>query len=92
MTKQSSLRTENLEVFSERIVSMMRDYNISLKEAVTWDMEGFDSYDTKNIRHISHYLVVNGLTEYDDRLFYLKVMNGEIPNIGLKVNNDASRD
>ena len=74
---------QNLQVFNERIVSMMRDYDISLKTAILWDMEGFDNYNPKVDAHVQHYLVVNGINDVEDRLFYLKIMKGVSPDIGL---------
>jgi hypothetical protein len=92
---KDSYRLKNLKVFTERIVSMMRDYNISLKQAVIWDMEGFGNYNPTISAHIQHYLIVNGILNVNDRLFYIKVLRGFAPDIKLKElenNNDAPRD
>lgn len=92
---KDSYRLKNLRVFTERIVSMMRDYDISLKQAVLWDMEGFGNYDPTISAHIQHYLLVNGIRNANDRLFYIKVLRGFTPDIKLKElenNNDAPGD
>lgn len=88
------LRIKNLEVFNERLVSMMRDYDISLRQAIIWDMEGFDNYNYKRDTHLQHYLIVNGIVDVEDRLFYLRVMKRVLPDYKLTTenSNDTSRD
>lgn len=83
-----SLRLLNLSVFNERLVSMMKDYTITLKQAIIWDMEGFDSYDYRKDTHLQHYLIVNGIVDVEDRLFYLKIVKGLSPDIKLTARQD----
>lgn len=74
---------------------MMKDYDISLKEAITWDMEGFDNYNPEISAHVQHYLVANGIHNAYDRLFYVKIMRGLTPDFKLSKlenSNDTSRD
>lgn len=71
---------------------MMRDYNITLRQSLIWDMEGFDSYNYKKDSHVQHYLIVNGIVDVEDRLFYLRVVKGLCPDIKLTAEqkNDAT--
>jgi hypothetical protein len=88
------LRLKNLQVFNERLVSMMKDYDITLKQAIIWDMEGFDNYNYKKDTHLQHYLIVNGIIDVEDRLFYLRVVKGISPDIKLRdeQKNDTTRN
>lgn len=93
--KADIYRRINLKVYAERLVSMMKDYDITLKEAISWDMEGFGNYNPSLVSHIHHYLVANGLHDTDDRLFYVKVMRGLVPDFKLSKlenSNDTSRN
>lgn len=91
-----AIRLKNLSALTERLVSMMRDYGITLKQAVIWDMEGFGNYNPKLPSHVQHYLLVNGITNVEDRLFYIKLLRGLSPDIALKElesdNNDTPTD
>ena len=91
-----AIRLKNLSVLTERLVSMMRDYDITLKQAVMWDMEGFDNYNPKIPSHVQHYLLVNGIINVEDRLFYIKLLRGLSPDIALKElesnDNDTPRN
>ena len=87
-----AIRIKNLAVLTERLISMMRDYNITLKQAVMWDMEGFDNYNPKIAAHIQHYLLVNGVNNVDDRLFYIKIVKGLSPDIVLSHLESDERD
>jgi len=72
----------------------MKDYDITLKQAIIWDMEGFDNYNYKKDTHLQHYLIVNGIIDVEDRLFYLRVVKGISPDIKLRdeQKNDTTRN
>lgn len=95
--RQSTAKTILLHIYNRRLVSMMKDYDISLKEAIEWDMSGFQhhyklSYDS----HVAHYLNSNGITDKDSILYYLKVLRGKLPDLKLSdmgiEGDDSSRD
>lgn len=51
-------------VFERRILTMMKDYNISMSKAIEWDMDGewdLDRYDTHKMIH--RYVELNNLSE-----------------------------
>lgn len=49
-----------IEAFHNRIDGMVEDYNISKREAIIWDMEGFDfAYHPRDIEGFEFYLLIN---------------------------------
>jgi hypothetical protein len=82
---------EVLNIYTKRIVSMMRDYKITLKKAIEWDMEGFSHHYNLNFdSHVVHYLLVNGITRQKDIYYYLKVLRGKSPDISYEELNQKS--
>jgi len=56
---------------------MMKDYSISLREALMWDHEGF------GFLTLDDYLIVNGVTYSNDKEFYIRILIKKIPDITL---------
>ena len=74
------------DIFYKRILDMMRDYEISLSQALNWDMEGFMPFPQRGIlltgeEDVEYYLHVNYLPE-SSRAFFSGVMLGKIPDYG----------
>ncbi len=75
------------DIFYKRVLDMMRDYEISLAQALSWDMDGFMPFPQHGMlltdeEDIEYYLHVNYLPE-SSRVFFSGVMQGKIPDYGL---------
>lgn len=67
---------------------MMRDYDISMREAIEWDFDGFMPYPRKNIiltpeEEIDFYLHMNHVPTKVSK-FFAGVALGTSPNYGLE--------
>jgi len=89
MLKEASKRGEEdnkkKSEYDKRILEMMNEYDISLSEAIEWDMDGFpdapNNYGEDNDipYEIDFYLWTNGVT-YSQSLYYRDVLLGKEPN------------
>lgn len=75
------------DIYYKRLIDMMSDYTISLKEAIQWDSCGFMPYMKKGViltpeQELDHYLRVNYVPA-DSRYFFIGVALGHIPDYGL---------
>jgi len=71
----------------KRLLDMMNDYDISLKQAIEWDMLGFMPYPSKKIiltpeEEVDYYLHLNYVPE-ESRIFFGGVALGYFPDYGL---------
>lgn len=67
---------------------MMRDYDISMREAIEWDFDGFMPYPRKNViltpeEEIDFYLHMNHVPSRASG-FFAGVALGTAPNYGLE--------
>lgn len=85
----------NTESFSERIIGMMNDYDITMFDALLWDFESF-GFDLNKIvegrgvtsleRSFRVYLVKNGIEDSKDEDFFADVFMGRSNNMKLGKN------
>jgi hypothetical protein len=84
-SKAVTLRSRDpTDIYYKRILDMMCDYNISLKEAISWDMDGYMPYPNKGImlspeEEVDFYLYVNYVPE-GPRIFFAGVALGQFPD------------
>ena len=74
------------DIFYKRILDMMRDYSISLSQALSWDMDGFMPFPHRGMlltdeEDVEYYLHVNYLPG-SSRVFFSGVMLGKYPDYG----------
>ena len=73
----------NQSTFISRIVTMMAEYNISMQDAMLWDMEGFTDAPGANdmdfLYELDYYFWLNGL-QLDETSLYHDIMTGENPD------------
>ncbi len=87
-TKATLQRSRNaVDVVYKRLLDMMNDYDISLKEAIEWDMLGFMPYPSKTTiltpeEEVDYYLHMNYVPE-ESRIFFSGVALGYFPDYGL---------
>lgn len=78
---------ENNKIFMERLIQMMRDYSLTLGEAIEWDMEGFHTAPGANEMdfeyELDYYFWSNGL-DYSKSRFYSDIVDGRISDIELQ--------
>lgn len=69
--------------FATRIVTMMAEYDLSMKDAMLWDMEGFSDAPGANemdfAYELDYYFWLNGL-QLDETSLYHDIMTGENPD------------
>lgn len=75
------------DIYYKRLIDMMSDYDISLKEAIQWDVCGFMPPAKKGViltqeQELDYYLRVNYVPD-DSRYFFIGVALGHIPDYGL---------
>lgn len=66
---------------------MMNDYDISLKQAIEWDMAGYMPYPVRGVilpleEEVDYYLHINCISE-ESRIFFGGVVLGYFPDYGL---------
>jgi hypothetical protein len=69
-----SLSRAPIDIYYIRILEMMRDYNISMKEAIEWDFDGFMPCPQRGViltpeEEIEFYLFINYIPKKDSRIF-----------------------
>ena len=84
--------TKAIERFHDRIISMMREYDIPMSEALWWDFEGF-SYDVKLIfekggwpaieEQFTEYLRKNLISTQTNIAFYRDVFTGKSKDLAI---------
>lgn len=69
----------NRFTFATRIISMMNEYDLSMKDAMLWDMEGFSDAPGANemdfAYELDYYFWLNGL-QLDETTLYREIMSG----------------
>ncbi len=75
------------DIYYKRLLDMMNDYEISLKQAILWDLDGFMPYPSKGMiltaeEEIDYYLYMNYIPD-DSRVFFSGVALGYFPDYGL---------
>lgn len=93
MFKGVVTETEAVDRFNERILGMMREYDIPMSEALWWDFEGF-SYDVKIIfenggwpaieSEFTKYLRQNLIGTQKNLTFYRDVFTGKSKDLAIK--------
>ncbi len=68
------------DIYYKRILEMMRDYDLTMQDAISWDMDGFMPYPTKGMilteeEEIDFYLHVNYVPAHS-RVFFKGVALG----------------
>lgn len=68
------------DIYYKRILEMMRDYNLTMQDAINWDMDGFMPYPSRKMilsdaETIDFYLHMNYIPE-DSRTFFTGVALG----------------
>jgi hypothetical protein len=68
------------DIFYKRILEMMRDYDLTMQDAINWDMDGFMPYPSRGMiltdeEEIDFYLHVNYVPE-SSRFFFTGVALG----------------
>ena len=68
------------DIYYKRIMEMMRDYDLTMQDAIAWDMDGFMPYTRKNVilneeEEIDYYLHMNYVPEHA-RVFFKGVAFG----------------
>jgi len=87
-TKASYQRSRDAtDIYYKRLLDMMYDYDISLKQAVLWDFDGFMPYPKKNMiltpeEELDFYLYMNYIPD-GGRMFFAGVALGYFPDYGL---------
>lgn len=80
------------QTFAERMIGMMKDYNITLFDALLWDFESYyvdatKIYSTHGIRTLENtfiqYLEENGALA-GEKSFYTEIFMGRSENMELK--------
>ena len=70
----------NQSTFISRIITMMAEYNLPMKDAMLWDMEGFTDAPGANDMDFSYeldyYFWINGL-KLEQTLLYHEIMTGK---------------
>lgn len=70
----------NNSVYIKRIISMMKDYDLSMKDAILWDMDGFmeapGANDMDFLYELDFYFWSNGL-KLEDTVLYHDVVTGK---------------
>lgn len=70
----------NNSVYIKRIISMMKDYDLSMKDAILWDMDGFMEAPSANdmdfLYELDFYFWSNGL-KLEDTVLYHDVVTGK---------------
>ena len=86
---QGEKTEKSLSIFNDRIVTMMKDYQISMRQALEWDFEGFEnilqqSWEENMLEHdFKYYLWQNGIRD-DYWPFYADIFMGRANDMGLK--------
>jgi hypothetical protein len=82
-----------LKIFSDRIFGMMKDYEVSMGEALWWDFEGFhhntlEYYKRGGMELVEEkfhiYLEQNKIVEQGHKSFYVEIFMGRDDDIMLK--------
>ena len=68
------------DIYYKRILEMMRDYNLTMQDAINWDMDGFMPYPSRGMiltdeEEIDFYLHLNYIPA-DSRTFFTGVALG----------------
>lgn len=68
------------DIYYKRILEMMRDYDLTMQDAIAWDMYGFMPYPTKGMilteeEEIDYYLHMNYIPAHS-RVFFQGVALG----------------
>ena len=68
------------DIYYKRILEMMRDYKLSMQDAINWDMDGFMPYPSRGMiltdeEEIDFYLHINYIPA-DSRTFFTGVALG----------------
>jgi hypothetical protein len=76
-----------VDIYYKRLIDMMSDYSISLKEAIQWDSCGFMPHTKKGViltpeQELDLYLRVNYVPE-ESRYFFIGVALGQFPDYEL---------
>lgn len=84
-----------VDIMYKRLLDMMNDYDISLKQAIEWDMLGFMPYPSKKViltpeEEVDYYLHLNYIPE-DSRIFFGGVALGYFPDYGLTDEKEAKQ-
>lgn len=79
------------KVFIHRIISMMKDYDISMQEAILNDMDGFPDAPGANemdfLYELDFYFWTNGL-KLEDTTLYLDIVTGKHKDYVLSTLNE----
>ena len=85
----------NSNAFAEIIVGMMKDYKITMFDALLWDFESTlpisaeELYDSQGVVILENtfrkYLVNNGIKTEKEKTFYSDIFMGRSSNMGLTV-------
>jgi hypothetical protein len=75
------------DIYYKRMIDMMYDYDISLRNAILWDFDGFMPYPKKNVilsteEELDFYLYTNYVPD-GGRTFFTGVALGYFPDYGL---------
>lgn len=75
------------DIYYKRLIDMMADYDISLRQSILWDFDGFMPYPRKDVilspeEEMDYYLYMNYLKD-GDRTFFAGVALGYFPDYGL---------
>lgn len=79
--RASHLRSRDpTDIYYKRILEIMRDYNLTMQDAISWDMNGFMPFPHKGMllseeEEIEYYLHVNYIPA-DSRVFFKGVALG----------------
>lgn len=77
-----------VDILYKRLLDMMNDHDISLREAIEWDMLGFMPYEPKSKiiltpeEEVDYYLHTNYISD-ENRVFFSGVALGYFPDYGL---------
>lgn len=63
------------ELYMNRIFGLIKDYDINIRDAIIWDMMGFEDLSNIFSEAVEEYLIMNNLTDGYAAL-YRDIING----------------